>query len=97
MSPRKGNEYNKSSKEGKPMRVMEKSGKASWEEESEKGSEGWIRWKQRQRKKKAAYDKEGKAGICVMSRPSNRGAGFLQCGTERWKLGNKVDQHCNGP
>lgn len=52
MSLRKANEYNKSSEEGKPMRVMVKSGKASWEEDVEKGSEGWVRWKWIETKRK---------------------------------------------
>lgn len=48
MSLRKANEYHKRNEEGKPMRVMVKSGKASWEE----GSEGWGRWKWIERKRK---------------------------------------------
>lgn len=58
MSPRKRNEYNKSSKEGKPMGLMEKSGKASWEEECEKGNEGWVRWKWLERKRRLLMKKK---------------------------------------
>ena len=51
MSLRKGDEYNKNSGEEKLMLVMVKPGKASREEEREKGNEGWVRWKWIEKKK----------------------------------------------